>query len=206
MAIVLGIVMEVLVLGVGAAFGTNPEVKRILADSAQKVSWSVIVCGGLAIGTAAARVSAGVMGVLGAISGPVGFISAKAVHKGLATAMGLTPPGGPSAVTLAVVKGAEYALLGIMLATILRRLGLNLKGYIAAGVVVGVVFGSVTLWLMVSAANENGKPLSTGELTVRAVNEIAFPVGCSMVLYALSRLASVPMAMSGGAAGSAKAG
>lgn len=199
MAIALGIVMEAMILAVGAAFGSVPTVNAVIADSAQKVSWSVLVCGGLAIGTAAARASVRLMGILGAISAPLGFAVARATHKGMATAMGLAPAvGGPSPVALAIVKAIQYGLLGIMLATMLRRMGLSLKGHLLAGFSVGVVFGAVTLYLMVSAAQDAGQPLSMPQIIARAVNEIAFPVGCSLVLYALSRLGTVTLASSGG--------
>ena len=48
------------------------------------------------------------------------------------------------------------------------------------GVAVGHVFGGITLFLM--------SPLATTALVVRGLNEVLFPVGCSLVVYSAKAL------------------
>src|SRR2546422_606151 len=50
LAVLLGLVMEVILVALAAGFGTLKGANPILADVVQKVSWSVVVCTGLAVG------------------------------------------------------------------------------------------------------------------------------------------------------------
>ena len=85
----LGIAFEILLLVLAALSGTAGESgKPALADLAQKISWSFLVCVGLAFGTAARKLRETVMGGLGLFVAPLAFIAAKAIHKGLGQALG----------------------------------------------------------------------------------------------------------------------
>ncbi|HEY9421862.1 MAG TPA: hypothetical protein VIW92_10655, partial [Thermoanaerobaculia bacterium] len=113
----LGIVLEIVLL-VLAAFtdtgGASP--KPFISDLAQKISWSFIVCIGLALGTTASKARPGVMGLLGLISAPLAFTVARSVHKGVNEALGLAATaGGASVFLIAALKGVEYAVLGAVL-------------------------------------------------------------------------------------------
>ena len=55
LAVLLGLVMEVILVVLAAGFGTLKGANPILADLVQKVSWSVVVCVGLAFGTTAKK-------------------------------------------------------------------------------------------------------------------------------------------------------
>src|SRR5215203_2249612 len=82
MSIVLGLVIELLLIIVTAVFGTIGDAKPFVADAAQKVSWSMLVCVGLTLGTAAApSIRALATGFLGLLSAPLAFMVAKMVHR-----------------------------------------------------------------------------------------------------------------------------
>jgi hypothetical protein len=182
LSIGLGIALEVLLLMLAAFSGTGGETpKPFLSDLAQKVSWSFIVCVGIALGTAASKARPGVMGVLGLISAPLAFSVARAVHKGLNQAMGLAPAmGGASPFLLAALKAVEYGLLGALLGAVSRRKDAGLGAYAGAGAALGLTFGVAIVTLI---ARASAAPPTLVDLTAKGINEVLFPIGCSLVLY-----------------------
>ena len=181
----LGLGMELILLAVAAGFGQHPTIKLILADAVQKVSWAVFVCVGVALGTAASRTRPAAMGLAGLCSGPAAFALAKALHKSAAEALAIAAPaaGGPSPLLLALLKGVEYGGLG----AVVGWLGTKPRGagvHIAAGLLTGLAFGTVVILL---AVRSSAQPLPAAALAGRAINEILFPIGCSLVLYAAQR-------------------
>lgn len=182
LSIALGIVMEVLVLGTASGLGTMPGVGAVAADTVQKVSWSTIVCVGLAIGTAASKARIPVMGLTGLLAAPAGFAIARSLHSGIAQAFGagVAAAGQPSALLLAILKGIQYGCLGMAVGWAGQRLQGRATAYVGAGLITGIVFGGLTLALM--------SPLPVAALIARGVNEILFPVGCSLVLFSAETL------------------
>jgi hypothetical protein len=181
-AIGLGLLFEG--LQVGAAYaggGILPAFPAIVADAAGKVSWSYLVCVSLAIGTATARASPGLVGVLGLLAAPIAFTLARVAHKIAGQSLSVVvPSGGPSPWLLAAIKGAEYFVLGWLIARLLRRPEPRLAVYAATGLAIGAIFGGTLLALMNGAAPDG---LPTPILLGRGVNEILFPVGCSCLLW-----------------------
>jgi hypothetical protein len=120
------------------------------------------------------------MGIAGLLAAPLGFTVARALHRGAAAVVSIGPIGtGANPMWLALLKSVEYGVLGILLGRAVDRGGATLVGCLACGLLAGLAFGSVAVWLM--------HPLPTGQMAARAVNEILFPVGCSLVLH-VSRL------------------
>ena len=160
----------------------------MLAETVQKVAWSTIVCFGLGIGTSAAKNAPPVAGVFGLVAGPIGFVVARVLHQGVSRALGVAFGGvaHPSAAVLAILKGVQYGGLGHGLAWVGKRYGGHVIAYVATGVGIGVVFGGATLVLM--------SPLATPDLVARGINEVLFPVGCSLVVYSAKALEARPAA------------
>lgn len=184
LSISLGLVLEVLLLVLAAYSGTGGGTpKPFISDLVQKVSWSFIVCVGLAFGSTVSKARAGMMGVLGLISAPVAFNVARALHKGVNQALGVAgAAGGLSPFVLAGLKAVEYGVLGAALGTLSkRREGAGLGAHLGAGAAIGVTFGSTILMLLARAA---AAPMSPVDLAAKGINEVLFPVGCSLVLYA----------------------
>ena len=181
-SVLLGLVMEVLLLIAALLFGARPGVRAVLAETVQKVAWSTIVCLGLGIGTSAAKNTPPIAGVFGLVAGPVGFVVARALHQGVAQALGVALGGvaHPSAAVLAVLKGIQYGGLGHGLAWVGKRFGGSVGAHVGTGLLIGLVFGGLTLLLM--------SPLPLPALVVRGLNEVLFPVGCSLVVYSAKAL------------------
>ena len=180
LSVLLGIVMEALLLTAALLMGAQPAARAVVADLVQKVAWSTIVCLGLGIGTSAAKTLPAMAGFFGLVMGPVGFLVARALHQGVAHALeiALGATTHPSAAVLALLKGVQYGGLGQGLAWVGKRFGGSAAAHVGTGLTAGVVFGGATLALMA--------PLPPTALVARGLNEILFPVGCSLVVYAAS--------------------
>ena len=186
LSVLLGVVMETLLLTAALLLGAQPAARAVVADLVQKVAWSTIVCLGLGIGTSAAKTLPPMAGLCGLVAGPVGFIVARSLHQGVAHALeiALGATTHPSAAVLAILKGVQYGGLGQGLTWAGKRFGGSAAAHVGTGLTAGVVFGGATLALMA--------PLPTTALVVRGLNEVLFPVGCSLVVYAASAQQRVP--------------
>lgn len=183
LSILLGFAMEALLLLLVMGFGKLPGLRAIIADLVQKVSWSVFVCVGVAVGTAVSKAREAMMGLCGFLAAPLAFNIARFLHKSAAHALAVVGPaaGGPSPVLLGLLKGIEYASLGAAVGWVGRRPWGGAAAHVAVGLAAGVIFGGTILALMVWAAPE---PLPPVGLLARGVNEVLFPIGCSIVLFA----------------------
>src|SRR3712207_5279392 len=82
LAILLGFAMEALLLLVTAGFGIFPGLKPVVAALISQVSWSTLVCAGLALGTAVSKARAPVMGLLGLLAAPLALGVSRSLHQG----------------------------------------------------------------------------------------------------------------------------
>jgi hypothetical protein len=57
------------------------------------------------------------------------------------------------------------------------------------GLVIGVVFGGVILWLNHSHAVAAGTVVPAARVAAICVNELLFPAGCAIVIYFVARFA-----------------
>jgi len=184
LSIGLGLLLEVLLLLLAAFSGTGGHTpKPFVSDLAQKVSWSFIVCVGLACGSTASKARSGVMGFLGLISAPLAFTIARSLHKGVNQALGVAGAvGGASPFLIAGLKALEYGVLGAALGAITkRRGGGSLGAHLGTGAAIGLTFGGTILAVLARAA---ANPMTPVDLAAKGINEVLFPVGCSLVLYA----------------------
>ena len=186
-AVVLGLGMELVLLGLALLAGANPPLRVVVADTAQKVSWSVIVCVGLDLGSASSRKDReGAMGLVGLLAAPAAFYVAKILHTATLRALqaaGSGSAGYPKPLTAVIIKAVEYAWLGGAIG-FLGKQQAGLKPYAMTGLITGAIVASLIVILNLLPA----APLaSSASLFAKAVNEILFPVGCSLVLYASDR-------------------
>jgi hypothetical protein len=182
LAILLGLVIEIVLLLIAAGYGRFRSLKPFAADLAQKISWSEIVCLGLAVGSTAAKSRGLLMGLLGLVSAPAAFFIARAVHKGAMQVVAISgdAAAGPSPVLVAIIKGLEYGFLGFALHWIQQRPWGGASAHAGLGLLAGMVFGGAILGLIIQAAPG---PLPPAVLVSRAANEFIFPVGCAVVIY-----------------------
>ena len=186
LAVILGLVMEVLLLALGGALGDALGLKPFVADLVRNVSWSVFVCAGLAVGTAVVKARAPVMGLLGLVSGPLAFEISRVFHKGTLEALAITGGGGGdlSPTLVAVIKGIEYGCLGLGVGWVSQRRWGGAAAHVVVGLLVGLIFGGAELALAAGAT----PPPPAADLFVESINEVLFPIGCSVVLFSAGAL------------------
>jgi hypothetical protein len=181
LAILLGLLLQLAVLLVAAGFGNDISPRPLLAETLKTVSWSLLVCVGVALGRVAAKGQVPLEGVTGLLAAPLALTAANTVQKGVAEAVGAAGvPAGPAPVWVLAIKAAEYGALGLALEWMGRRAWHSAFGHLAVGLLTGVVFGGVFLAVVVQSAPT---PLATPALVARGLNELLFPVGCALVVF-----------------------
>ena len=126
-------------------------------------------------------------GILGLLAAPVAFTVSRSLHQG-AVKLSRSPGRWPTLLPLlllAVLKAVEYACLGVAIGWIGRRAWGGLSAHVATGLLLGLVFGGTIVALTYQMSPE---PLATAALVSRGANEILFPVGCSLVLFAATAM------------------
>jgi hypothetical protein len=115
------------------------------------------------------------------------FAAMKALQRALSEVVSLPPEQlTPLLFQTGGVKAVEYGLLGVILGWIIRTPKSTLANHAAIGVGFGVVFASILVGLIYLHIPAPPLPRIAGT----AVNELIFPVGCSMVLFWVSQLAA----------------
>ena len=181
LAILLGLLLQLALLLVAAGFGTAPSPGPLLAETLKTVSWSLLVCVGVALGRVAAKGRMPLEGVTGLLAAPLALTAANIVQKGVAEAVNAAGvPAGPAPLWVLAIKAAEYGCLGLALNWVGRRAWHSALGHLAVGLLTGVVFGGVLLAVVVQTAPT---PLSTPSLLAKGLNELLFPVGCALVVF-----------------------
>lgn len=178
LAVGLGIVMQLILLGLKA----SPPTREWAAELAGKISWSVLVCSALAVARALSSAAQGAMGLAGLLGAPLAATAAKVVQKSTASALGLAEDTSLLPFVFVGTRALEYLVLGILLSRLARRANVGVMHYLRTGLLVGVVFGAlVTL---------TKSDLTATMVLSLAVNELMFPVGCSLALFAAEKLAT----------------
>jgi hypothetical protein len=187
-AILLGLTLEGLLLVLGASFGDLLGLRSVVARLIRNVSWSVFVCVGLALGTTIAKATkarAAATGLLGLFSAPLAFEVARVFHKGTLEALGASGGGDVfSPLLIAFIKGLEYGCLGLAVSWVGSRPWGGVVAHVAVGLAVGLVFGGTILTLTLLSTPQ----LPSADVLSLGVNELLFPVGCSVVLFSAGAL------------------
>jgi hypothetical protein len=85
-----------------------------------------------------------------------------------------------------IIRAAEYAALGSVVAWLGSRAWARLRHFSLSGLAAGTVFG-LTLVLVLYLNSDPRMPRP--KVAAQAVNELLFPIGCALVLYAANVLA-----------------
>ena len=194
LAILLGLGLQILILVAKSAAGANVPGAQVLVDIAGGVTWSLIVCGGVAIGTVATRSVSNAMGLLGLVCAPLAFAAAKGVQRGTAWLNGQPMEKiGAIVIQTGALKTIEYAMLGYLLGAIIRTPASTLRNHAAIGALFGLTFG----WLMIALnlVHANGAAIPAPKALGMMLNEMVFPLGCSLVIYFVASLSDRDSAM-----------
>ncbi|MCC7352168.1 MAG: hypothetical protein IT330_00320 [Anaerolineae bacterium] len=188
LSILLGLVLEAVVVVAVVGFRSVQTVAPLVPDLTQKITWSLIVCVGIAAGKWLSRSHAPSTGLAGLIAAPLGFHVARALQKAVTVALQLSLGSvlaSPILLSVSLLKGLEYGCLGAILAWLGKQPGRGLAAHVTAGAVVAATFGSAILYLM---AWGRAQPAVTLAFISSHVNEYLFPIGCSIVVFASDRL------------------
>lgn len=182
LAVLLGLTNEVILVVLAAGFGTLKGVYPVLADLVQKISWSVIVCAGIAVATMTQKARGPLMGLAGLLAAPLAFVVARSLYKGAMAALEVAAAAkpGPSLILIGLLKGLQYGSFGLALNWVEKKPWGKLAAHLATGLAAGVVFGGMMLALVIQAAPQM-PPFPV--LVSSATNEFLFPVGCALVIY-----------------------
>ena len=190
LAILLGLTVQTLVLLAKIAAGGQSNRVQLIVDVASGVTWSALVCSGVAIGTVLSRHRAAMMGLLGLVSAPVAWAAAKGVQRGLQSMLSVpVETMGPLVYQVGAVKTLEYALLGVLLGRLVRTPSSTLRTHVLIGLLVGLAFGGMILLLNYLHASAAGAVLPAARIVAICVNEFLFPIGCATVIYYIARFA-----------------
>jgi hypothetical protein len=131
----------------------------------------------------ASKLPASFVGLAGLFSASVAFRIARAVQKGVAAALGVAPAAakGPSPLVLGMIKAVEYLCLAAILAWMIKRKERGAAAHAAVGLTMGLFFGGIALGYTYWT---NFQLFSAADAVSRGLNELLFPVGCSLVLFA----------------------
>ena len=186
MSVILGLAAEAMLVLLAAAFGSAGATNTFLADAAPKISWSMLVCVGLSLGTTAApSVRARTIGLLGMLSAPAAFIVAKMVHRAFTQGIAIEPTLAPSPIVVAMLKGIEYGALGVAAGLLANKPWAGIGVYAVLGFVTGLIFGCSIVAYTLGAFHAD---ISAAQIVGAVVNELLNPTGCAMILYASSTL------------------
>jgi hypothetical protein len=183
-AILLGFAMQALVLSARVSAGGQLPGIRFLADLVQGITWSVLVCFGVSMGTVLVKLRAVLAGILAAVCTPVAIGAASAGQKVMAASLGAV--GQPAAVPLVViaaVKAVEYGLLGWLLSRMVERGTRGPVPFLLAGAATGLVFGGTITALTWQALAAGGTVPELPRIVGVGVNEVLFPIGCALVIF-----------------------
>ena len=187
MSALVGLGMQALTLTVGVALGGSPSLASALIGAAGKVSWSTTVCAALAVGLSVPRATLPGTALWGLVAAPASFHLARAVQQALGAAAGLSAAAATPALVgwgTAGLKGAQYALLGLVLLRLNQQAEAPITAYLSVGALLGLTFGGLILGLGVQAGTL--APTATA-LAPAAVNELIFPALCAGVVYVTTR-------------------
>jgi hypothetical protein len=182
LSIGLAVLLEVLQVVVATAARTPYSTSEVVRDALLKVPWAIVVC--VALWTAI-RVAAGrpaVIALVGLVAAPLGSLLARSsAEMAHALAAAGAPAAAPSPLLVAALRGVEYACLGLAVMWLGRKVWSNGLHHASAGFVVGLLFGGLLLGL---TALFTHNPFTTATVGAWAVNELLFPVGCALIVFA----------------------
>lgn len=182
MAILLGILIEVVIVVIQSFGGLPGGFEPYMADLVQKTSWAFLVCIALTLATITLKFRIPVMGIVGFIAAPAAFIIARALHGGARYALGLDPAAsdGTSPIVVAVIKSIQYGILGTSLAFISKYTWGRALAHLWIGSLVAVLFGGALIAYSAQAASV---AVPTLGLLAKSAGELIFPIGCALITF-----------------------
>jgi hypothetical protein len=178
LSLVPALAIEFLIALTRTAFDRHTS--SLLAETAGGITWALLVCFGVAAGSALSHVSESVAGAIAFVATPLALVASKAAQGGVSELLGQTSPGLPPGLALvAAVKACEYGTLAYVLSRLAHRGVHAVTPHLGVGVAIAASFGTA----LVAIATMRPEPnLAAPEIATTAINEFLFPLGCVLVV------------------------
>ena len=182
LSILLGLAVQAAILAVRLT--GRPPGTDLLVDLAAGVTWSALVCTGVALGLAIARGQPLLSGLLALCVAPAALGVAKASQKVMTGWLGAAEKEAVLSLgTVSILRALEYALLGWLLGRLVLRGHARPWPYLGAGAAAGLTFGAGIVALSLRAVRVGGEAMGPPALAALVINEMVFPVGCALVIF-----------------------
>jgi hypothetical protein len=169
----LGLLMQAILVMGGAAVAT-------LSSLVGNGLWPFLVCTAVAVGQAVAGGWPTRAGAFAAVATPIAFLLAKVSEKGIDVLMNNATSGAfidQPLLMEAGLRAIEYAVLTAALVWLGRQAWGGALAHLGLGAAIGVVFG-----LLIAAVLPPDSALGW------VVEELVFPIGCALVIFASETL------------------
>lgn len=184
LAVGVGFLAQGLILAGKLAGGVSWPGFSLLADLAQGITWSALVCVGVGIGASLGKHRAALAGFFSALCAPLAIALAKAAQRVVASLLDLTVnPAILSLATIGTLRALQYGILGWLLAWLVQRGETRPLPYVGSGAAVGITIGGAILFISAGVAERSGMVFAAPQMVGSIVNDILFPVGCASVIY-----------------------
>lgn len=184
LSIALGLAMQGIVLLSKVYLGGWPPSVSVILDLVQGVTWSFFVCAGVGLGTTIAKSKAHIGGLISMITAPAAMGIAKGTQKLVGDLMlAIESPVIIPITSIGLVRAVEYGVLGWGLAWMVAKDEDRLHRFLLAGAGIGLLFGGGMTASTVYLAAEKTIAFSTQQIVALGLNEILFPIGCSLVVF-----------------------
>ena len=185
LSIALGLVIQLTIVGIRIAYGGTASGPQMMVSFASGVTWSLLVCTGVGIGTVIIRMRAALAGLLGLLVAPLAVAMAKASQRMVAGLMEVAEQQAVLSLgSVSMARAVQYGTLGFLLGTLAQRGEKRIGHYVGSGALVGLVLGGLVVILIANVAASRGTPLAPPALAASVINEMLFPICCSLVIYA----------------------
>jgi hypothetical protein len=178
LAVAPALFIEVVVNLTRTAIDVHPG--GLVTEALGGITWSLLVCFGVAAGSALSRMSELAASAVAVVCTPLALFAAKAIQGGLNEYLDGSSSSLPAGLTLiAAVKAVEYGVLAFVLARLANRGVDKLAPHLIAGLATAATFGTM---IVLVAATAPQPDLAASAVTTTAIHEFLFPFGCVMAV------------------------
>ena len=183
----LGLILEVLAFAFDALLGQADGLASFALDLLKKVLWSLPLC--LVLVSVLQRSLN--MGVAGLLAAPIFTLLLSLLDSQMREVFlaATTEPLSLTSIKLAMFRGLEYGLLGLLLGGLFEYRRNTVLNHVLAGLVVGVLFGTLVVIPKWGHIQNASWPLLS--LMAQNLGELIFPVGCSLIIKLTAHAESV---------------
>ncbi|HTV67778.1 MAG TPA: hypothetical protein VMF90_04505 [Rhizobiaceae bacterium] len=183
-SIALGFAIQGLILAAKLAAANEIVWAKAVVDMTGGITWALLVCTGVGIGTSIMKARPLLAGVIALICAPIAIAFAKSSQKVMSGLMGAAEQEAVLSLgTISVLRAIEYGVLGWLLGRLAQAGVERSWPYVRVGMGIGVVFGGAIAALTYQVAVTQGLQPGGVQIASSIINEVIFPIGCAFVIY-----------------------